>query len=167
MHSLIVPGAAWSLGLDHRRDTPPFFGPLDVAPETRHTAGWAGVHYRGAFPDLFGSAVVRVEQIEVKGGKEGSMWGPLLRLSLPVGPARVVGITNELEAGLWRGVFDYHELGARGSIVAQTGTLKVAALADAKMVGPAKSPPNEPESFVVYLAIAGVPEGKSHRPDPE
>ena len=130
----LLPRVALTAGLDHRRGTPPFFGSLPVAPETRHTGGWAGVQYRGAFPDLIGSLVMRAERIEEKGGFEGQAWGPLIRISMPNGPARVVGIPSELEAAMWRGVVDYHELGARGSITREMGPLEFAALADAGFV---------------------------------
>ncbi len=130
----LLPRVALTAGLDHRRGTPPFFGSLPVAPETRHTGGWAGVQYRAAFPDLIGSLVMRAERIAEKGGFEGQAWGPLLRISMPNGPARVVGIPSELEAAMWRGVVDYHELGARGSITREMGPLEFAALADAGFV---------------------------------
>ena len=134
LHPTIFPMVAWSAGLDFRRGTPPFFDPAPLAPETRHLGAWAGVNYRKAFPDLIGSVVMRAERIEEKGVAKGQQWGPLLRVSLPRGTGRVVGIPSELEAGFWRGAYDYREFGARGSLDRQIGLLKVAALVDGEIV---------------------------------
>jgi predicted acylesterase/phospholipase RssA len=135
VYSLSLPGWSWSAGAHVQQREVRF---LELEPrvdlDVFRTGGWIGLESpfllrRGLF-----SALGRLERIDVEDGRDGSAFGPVLRVATVLAESQVVGIPTLLEAERRWGSFTYTRVILSGSRSLQRPKFQVAALIDGRAV---------------------------------
>jgi predicted acylesterase/phospholipase RssA len=126
---------AWSVGVySSKRDVRSFADDTRIIKEAGRSGGWVGLEFPHLLRDRLLTAMVRGELIDIEDDRRGSSVGPLLRFTSIDPETRVVGEPLLLEAEARWGPIAYRRLVVRGGPALELGPLRIAPVADARLV---------------------------------
>lgn len=116
LHSLLLPGLAWSAGAHaQEHDVRDFTDDVVTTKEYLRRGGWMGIEFPHILRERSTILSIKAEWIDSELGESGFAAGPLIRWSAVDPNDRVAGLPLLIEAERRWGDFDYTRLAARGS----------------------------------------------------